>query len=184
MLKRIQLSIGGVIDKCKIMTSLKQIWPTHCFNLSNPKHGHTTGGSGRGARRSGWAGLARLATNSTISQGNKGPSHDPKNRKNLSSAKPGNTTGGSGRHGEGRTAGRGDAGLNAVRTFRWPWKPTAPLALQRTVNNCSQRFFAPCNCARTPNCRSDLSSSHLTGSCWLFGLSGGCFPAFRHRREF
>ena len=50
-----------------------------------------------------------------------------------SSPKPGHTTGGSGRHSAGRTAGRGDAGQNKVPTFRWPWKPTAPLALQRTV---------------------------------------------------
>ena len=64
---------------------------------------------------------------------------------NLSSPKPGHTTGGSGRHGAGRTAGRGDAGQNKVPTFRLPWKPTAPLALQRTVNKCSKRPFASKN---------------------------------------
>ena len=64
---------------------------------------------------------------------------------NLSSPKPGHTTGGSGQHVVGRTAGRGDAEQNKVPTFRWPWKPTAPLALQRTVNNCSERLFASTN---------------------------------------
>ena len=64
---------------------------------------------------------------------------------NLSSPKPGHRTGGSGRQGAGRTAGRGDAGQNKVPTLRWPWKPTAPLALQRTVNNCSERLFASTN---------------------------------------
>ena len=39
----------------------------------------------------------------------------------------------------------------------------------------------PCNCARTLNCGSDRGSSYSTGSCWLVGLSGGCFPAFRQR---
>ena len=39
----------------------------------------------------------------------------------------------------------------------------------------------PCNCARTPSWGSDRSSSYPTGSCWLVGLSGGCFPAFRQR---
>ena len=63
----------------------------------------------------------------------------------LSSPKPGHTTGGSGRHGAERTAGRGEAGQNKVPTFRSPWKPTAPLALQRTVNNCSERLFASAN---------------------------------------
>ena len=63
----------------------------------------------------------------------------------LSSPKTGHTTGGSGRHGAGRTAMRGDAGQNKVPTFRWPWKPTAPLALQRTVNNFSERIFANTN---------------------------------------
>ena len=56
----------------------------------------------------------------------------------LSSPKPEHTTRGSGRHGAGRTAGRGDAGQNKVPTFRSSWKPTAPLALQRNVNNCSK----------------------------------------------
>ena len=63
----------------------------------------------------------------------------------LSSPKPGHTTGGSGRHGAGWTAGRVDAGQYKVPTFWWPWKPTAPLALQRNVNNCSERFFASAN---------------------------------------
>ena len=63
----------------------------------------------------------------------------------LSSPKPGHTTGGSGRHGARRTAGRGDAGQNKVPTFRSAWKPTAPLALQGTVNNCSERLFASTN---------------------------------------
>ena len=63
----------------------------------------------------------------------------------LSIPKPGHTTGGSGRHGAGRTAGRGNAGQNKVPTFRSPWKPTAPLALQRTVNNCPGRLFASTN---------------------------------------
>ena len=65
--------------------------------------------------------------------------------RNLSSPKPGHTTGGSGRHGAVRAAGRGDAGQNKVPTFRWPWKPTALLALQRTVNNCFERLFASTN---------------------------------------
>ena len=63
----------------------------------------------------------------------------------LSSSKPGHTTGGSGRQGAGRTAGRGDAGQNNVTIFWMPWKPTAPLALQRTVNNCLERLFASTN---------------------------------------
>ena len=63
----------------------------------------------------------------------------------LSSPKPGHTAGGSGRHGAGRKAGRGDAGQKKVPTFRSPWKPTAPLARQRTVNNCSERLFASTN---------------------------------------
>ena len=54
------------------------------------------------------------------------------------------THNGSGRHGAGRT-GRGDAGQNKVPTLRSPWKPTASLALQRTVNNCSGRLFASTN---------------------------------------
>ena len=63
----------------------------------------------------------------------------------LSSAKPGHSTGGSARHGARRTAGRGDAGHNKVPTFRSLWEPTAPLALQRTKNNCSERLFASTN---------------------------------------
>ena len=50
--------------------------------------------------------------------------------------------GGSGRHGAERTAGRGYAGQKKVPTFLSPWKPTAPLTLQRTVSNCSERLFA------------------------------------------
>ena len=52
----------------------------------------------------------------------------------LSSPKSRHTKGGSG---------RGDAKQNMVPTFRWPWKPTAPLALQRTVNNWSERLCKP-----------------------------------------
>ena len=67
----------------------------------------------------------------------------------LSSPKPGHTTGGLGRQGAGRTAGRGDARQNKVPTFRSPWKPTAPLAIQRNVNNCSERYFASTNNGNT-----------------------------------
>ena len=63
----------------------------------------------------------------------------------LSSQKPGHTTGGLGRHVAGGTARRGDAERIKVPTLRWPWKPTAPLALQRTVRNCSERLFASTN---------------------------------------
>ena len=65
--------------------------------------------------------------------------------KQQNARKPANHLRGSGRHDAGRTAGRGDAGQNNVRTFRSPWKPTAPLALQRTVNNCSESLFASTN---------------------------------------
>ena len=63
----------------------------------------------------------------------------------LSSPKPGHTPGGSGRHGAGQTAGRGDPEQNKVPTVRWPWKSTAPMALQRMVNNCSERLLASTN---------------------------------------
>ena len=66
-------------------------------------------------------------------------------RTHLSSPKPEHTTHGSRRHDAGRTAGRGDAGQNKVPTFRSLWKPTAPLAIQRTVNECSERLFASTN---------------------------------------
>ena len=45
--------------------------PKRLRNLSNPKPGHTTGGSGRGARRGGLAGSTRLGANRTICLGNK-----------------------------------------------------------------------------------------------------------------
>ena len=45
----------------------------------------------------------------------------------------------------GRTARRGETGQKKVPIFRSPWKPTAPLALQHTVNNCSERIFASTN---------------------------------------
>ena len=64
---------------------------------------------------------------------------------NLSGPKPRHTTGRLGRHGPGRKAVRGDAGQNKVPTFRWPCKPTAPLALKRTEKNCPEQFFASTN---------------------------------------
>ena len=63
----------------------------------------------------------------------------------LPSPKPEQTTGGSGRHGARRTVGRGEAGQNRVPTFRSARKATVPLALQGTVNNCSERLFASTN---------------------------------------
>ena len=41
-----------------VPTSLDQPYPL--LHLSNPKHGHTTGGSGRSARQSGWAGSGKI----------------------------------------------------------------------------------------------------------------------------
>ena len=63
----------------------------------------------------------------------------------LSSPKPGHTTGASGRHGAQRTAARGEARQNRVPTFRSARKATIPLALQGTVNDCSERLFASTN---------------------------------------
>ena len=69
------LEIGSKID----------IDPTRFFdlrgrriNLSNPKPGHTTGGSGRGARRGGGAGSVR-----TGRPGDKRPSYPPKHRRHV-----------------------------------------------------------------------------------------------------
>ena len=45
----------------------------------------------------------------------------------------------------GRWRGEVDYGLNRVPTFRSARKPTVPLALQGTVNNCSERLFASTN---------------------------------------
>ena len=64
---------------------------------------------------------------------------------NLSSPKPGHTTGGSGRRSAQRTVGRGEAGQTKVPTFRSASKATVPLALQGTINNCSERLFASTN---------------------------------------
>ena len=57
----------------------------------------------------------------------------------LSIPNPGRTTGRSGRQGTAWIAVLVDAGQNKVPTFPSPLKLTAPLALQRTVNN---HFFA------------------------------------------
>ena len=63
----------------------------------------------------------------------------------LSSRKLGHTTGESGRHGTLRTVRRGVAGHNKVATFPFSQKPTVPLALPVSVNNCSERFRASMN---------------------------------------
>ena len=59
--------------------------------------------------------------------------------------KPGHTASKSGRRGARRMAGRDEAGQNSVPTFRSPQKPTVILALQGTVNNCSERLIASTN---------------------------------------
>ena len=59
----------------------------------------------------------------------------------LSIPNPEHTSSGSVRHDAERTAGRGDAEQNKVPTFRSPRGPTAPLVLQRIINNCSERPF-------------------------------------------
>ena len=64
---------------------------------------------------------------------------------NLSSPKPGHTTGGSGRRSAQRTVGRGEAGQTKVPTFRSAPKAAVPLALQGTVNNCTERLYASTN---------------------------------------
>ena len=48
------------------------------IHLSSPKPGHTTGGSGRGARRDGGAGSGR-----TVRPGDKRPSYPPKHRRHV-----------------------------------------------------------------------------------------------------
>ena len=63
----------------------------------------------------------------------------------LSSPKPRHTTGGSVRRGARRTTGRGRAGQNREPTFRSAREATVPLALQGTMNNCSERLFAITN---------------------------------------
>ena len=86
---------------------------------------------------------------------------------NLSGPKPGHTTGESGRHGAGRTAGQGDAGLNRVPTFRWPWKPTTPLARQRNVDNCFERFFANTHTRTKENLFEPLKEQNVRLTCCL-----------------
>ena len=51
-------------------------------NLSNPKPGHTTSGSGRGALRGG-GGRAGLDANRTVRLGDKPPSYSPKHRRHV-----------------------------------------------------------------------------------------------------
>ena len=63
-------------------------------------------------------------------------------QKYLSNSEPGHTTGGSGTHGAGRTWGPVDAGQNKLSTFRWLWRPIAPLAFQHSVNKCFESLFA------------------------------------------
>ena len=147
-------------EKTRFTNGLWTVYQRFTCRIQNPDipRAGCVGARGGAAER----GRARLGANKTIRQGNKGPSYVPKNRRqvastslekneqakfylNLSSPKPGHTTGGSGRHGARRTAGRGDARQNKVPTFRWSWKPTAPLTLQRTVKNCPERLFARTN---------------------------------------
>ena len=107
-----------------------------CFDLNGQKRyhisildpGHDTGGSDRVKQQDDMWDWAEGNTSG-----------------HLSSPKLGHITCESGRHGAGRTARRGDAEQNKVPTFRSPWKPTAPLALQRTVKNCCGRPFTSTN---------------------------------------
>ena len=52
---------------------------------------------------------------------------------------------GSGRRGARRTAGRGEAGQKRVPTIRSAPKPTVPVVLHGTINNCSERLLASTN---------------------------------------
>ena len=78
---------------------------------------------------------------------------------------------------------RGDVGQNKVPTFRWPWKPIAPLAPQRTVKNVlnvssqARTKKTPCKPVEEQNVRltrrlSAVYPRFITGTasafrCWL-----------------
>ena len=103
----------------------------------------------------------------------------------LSIPKHGQTMVGLGRHGAEQTAGQGDTGHNKVPTFRSPWKPTAPLALQRTVTNCSECLFASSN-EGNPN-YTVKETKWPVDPQFICGLSpgqralfvAGCWPVYR-----
>ena len=64
---------------CNIVESVSR-----AVNVSNPKPGHTTGGSGRTARRSGWAGSGKIGCQQNYSprkQKTTGPSKASKKRR-------------------------------------------------------------------------------------------------------
>ena len=54
-----------------------------CMNLSNPKPGYTTGGSGQIARRNGLAGSGKIECQKINSPRNKIPPSPPRHRKNV-----------------------------------------------------------------------------------------------------
>ena len=81
-------SFQGTVDNCP--EQLFKSTNKRNSYLSNPKPGHTTGGSGRGARRGARAGPSRIECqpNRTVRPGNTSPLYSPKHRRNVASTSP------------------------------------------------------------------------------------------------
>ena len=88
----VHIYIDGWIHTCiqrciyiHIHTDMHAFIHTH---LSSPKPGHTTGGSGRGARRGGGVGWAGRDADRTVRPGDRRPSYPPRHRRHVSWTSP------------------------------------------------------------------------------------------------